>query len=160
MLNNISQAIRRTAQALTLRHPNAVDVEVYRKTFTANAPHTMGGAALLSQADNADYAIQSVTTARMLFLGHLQGADLIGNVQGLAYNPEQILIEAYIEPVDERRALVTCELKKDDRVFWVMPNWVVEYQIKLIRSPNQLPPYVPVYVLEPLEHESDGHAMP
>ena len=102
MLNNVSEAVKRTAQALTIRHPNAVDVEVYRKVVTDEAPRTMGGAALLSQADNADYTIEQVTSARMLFLGHVQGADLVGGL-GVAYNPEQPLIEAYIEPTNERR---------------------------------------------------------
>lgn len=162
MLNQVSEAVKRSARVLTIRHPNSVDVEIYRKVASTDddsSMATMGGAMLLSMADNADYDIERVSLGRMLFLGHIQGADMT-RAGGLTYNPEQPFIEAYIEPTNEQREFEPCEFKKDDRVFWIMPNVVIEYQIKVVRSPTQLPPYVNIYVLEPLEHEPDGDAMP
>lgn len=164
MLNQLPEAIRRSARVLTLRHPNAVDVMVVRKyTMDKNdnvEPNTMGGALMLSYEDESEYETEEITAARMLFLGQLQGADFSDG--GLSYNPEQVLINAYIEPVDDDGQLVAEEVKlyTDDRVFWIMPNTVIEYQIKAIKSPSQIPPYVPVYVLEPLEHTPDTQEMP
>lgn len=162
MLNAVSQAIQRTAQALTLRHPNAVDVAIYRKVSAPSAPATLGGAMWLTNEDRADYSLETVCMGRMLFLGHLQGAAYDNAAQGLTYNPEQIEVQAYIVPVAHltARVALACELKRDDRVFWLLPHGAIEYQIKLVQSPTQLPPYVPVFVLEPLEHETDGTQMP
>ena len=115
---------------------------------------------VLSLEDNADYAIERVTLGKMLFLGHLQGADFSSIGTGLTFTIEPSLIEAYIEPVNANHQSTPITLKKDDRVFWVMPGTVMEYQIKAIRSPTQLPPYVNIYVLEPLEHEPDGDHLP
>ena len=140
MLNQLPEAIRRSARVLTLRHPNAVDVMVVRKyTMDKNdnvEPNTMGGALMLSYEDESEYETEEITAARMLFLGQLQGAD------------------------DGQLVAEEVKLYTDDRVFWIMPNTVIEYQIKAIKSPSQIPPYVPVYVLEPLEHTPDTQEMP
>ncbi len=158
MLNQIAIAARRTSRILTLRHPNAVDVAIYRKVLTrdneakfAEKP-TLGGAMVLSPEDEAEYEIELIGEGKMLFLGRIEGAEHTGD--GLMYSDGDI--SAYIEPLVDNEF----EIKKYDRVFWVLPSHTVEYQISKDASPINIPPYTSIYKLQPIEHSPDGLEMP
>lgn len=156
MLDQINQRIKQSSRLITLRHPNAVDVVVYRKVFDENKEtnddgiRTIGGALFLANEDDADYQIETLGAGKMLFLGKIEGSDFTDD--GLNYNSQQPDVMAYIEPVIADEFIP----KKDDRVFWILPNFTIEYQIIGVGSPSQFPnSRLPVYHLQPIEQSSD-----
>lgn len=153
MLNQVNESIRNSSRLLTLRHPNAVDVAVYRKVFTRNdgdnddSVRTLGGALFLANEDEADYEVELLGAGKMLFLGRVGGSDFA--VDGLNYGDDEI--SAYIEPVIPNEF----QVKKEDRVFWIMPNFTKEYQVKGVGSPSQFPSSrLAVYRLQPIEQST------
>lgn len=155
MFDNINKKIKQTSRTLTLKHPNSVDVLVYRKSFLradedndSENNRTLGGMMMLGNEDEADYIIEAVGTAKMLFLGRILGSEYAFN--GLDYGEEEII--AHIEPINENEFTI----KKDDRVFWVFPNFTKEYQVIGLSSPSQMPT-VPLgsFRLQPLEQSHD-----
>lgn len=164
MLNQVSETARKTANLLTKRHPNSVDVAIYRKVAYDNGDgghrdlQTLGGAMVLTDEDVADYEVELVAQGKMLFLGHLQGAEYSTGSSGLTRSHDQMMIDAYIVAQSEDGK--DMHVKKNDRVFWILPNHVIEYQVKSVRSPTNIPPYIDIFELQPLEHEANGSVMP
>lgn len=153
MLNQVNESIKKASRLMTLRHPNAVDVAVYRKVFTRDdgdnndAIRTLGGALFLANEDEADYEVELLGAGKMLFLGRVAGTDFAG--EGLNFNDEEI--NAYIEPIIQDEF----EVKKEDRIFWILPNFIKEYQVKGIGSPSQFPnSRLAVYRLQPIEQST------
>lgn len=154
MLNQVPQAINRAARVMTLRHPNAVDVWVYRKTFTHDEdnqpdnPLTVGGMMTFGDEDLADYELVKVGVGKMLFLGRISGSDFA--VNGLDYGENDIA--AYIEPLNENEFVV----KNNDRVVWIEAGFAKHFQVFGTTSPLQMPmTRVTVYHLQPLEQPYD-----
>lgn len=67
MLTQIPHAINKSSRLLTLRHPNAVDVWVYRKIFTRQNPETLGGALVLSNEDEDEYELSKLARVKCCF---------------------------------------------------------------------------------------------
>ena len=113
MLTQIPHAINKSSRLLTLRHPNAIDVWVYRKIFTRQNPETLGGALVLSNEDEDEYELIKIGEGKMLFLGRISGSDFAVNT--LDYGENDVV--AYIVPLNENEF----EPKNDDRIM-VLPN--------------------------------------
>lgn len=155
MLNQVNDGIRRASRLMTIRHPNAVDVSVYRKTVVRDEdddpdnPVTIGGAGVLSIRDEVDYTIELLGAGRMMFLGRLDGSS--HSAFGIL-NWSGDEIHAYIEPLIEGEF----EVKKYDRVYWHLIDNFIEYEVKDVLSPSQFPDSrLNVYVLQPLEQSGN-----
>lgn len=154
MLHQVPQAINRAARVMTLRHPNAVDVLLYRKTFTHDEddtpdnPRTVGGMMTFGDEDLAEYEMRQVGAGKMLFLGRISGSDFA--VNGLDFGENDVA--AYIEPNDED----TFTVKNEDRVVWIGAGFAKHFQVLGTTSPIQMPlARVAVYHLQPLEQPYD-----
>ena len=154
MLNQVPNAVNRAARIMTLRHPNAVDVLVYRKIFTYNEdnnftnPRTVGGMMTLADEDLAEYELLQVGSGKMLFLGRIAGSDFAAN--GLDFGENDVA--AYIEPLEENAFFV----KNEDRIVWIGAGFAKHYQVLGTTSPIQMPmARVAMYHLQPLEQPYD-----
>lgn len=160
MLHRVPEKLKNISRVLVLRHPNNVDIAVFRKVNTREDGdgdddiYTIGGVAVLSSEDNAYYEIEHVGDGKMLFLERHQGAEYNSDQTGLVY-PEE-WPKVYIEPNE----LGAWEAKKHDRVFIILPDFTMEYQIKAVDSKINIPPYTKTYYLQPLEHSPNGMEMP
>lgn len=154
MLTQVPYAVNRAARVMTLRHPNTVDVLVYRKTFhhdEDNNPgnlRTVGGMMTLADEDLAQYELLQVGEGKMLFLGRISGSDFA--VNGLDFGENDVA--AYIEPLKENDFTV----KNEDRIVWIGAGFAKHYQVLGTTSPIQMPmSRVAVYHLQPLEQPYD-----
>ncbi len=150
MLEQVPSAINKAARIMTIRHPNAVDVLIYRKTFTYDeddnhANHrTIGGMMSLADEDLAEYELSQIGAGKMLFLGRILGSDFA--VNGLDFGENDVA--AYIEPINENEFVV----KNEDRIVWIMAGFAKHFQVLGTTSPIQMPmARVTVYHLQPLE---------
>lgn len=150
MLTQINDAIKQSSRLMTLRHPNSVDVVLYRKVIKRDdedgddTMRSLGGALFLANEDEADYEIELLGAGKMLFLGRVEGSDFTDD--GLDFTEAEI--HAYIEPINVDEFIP----QKEDRVFWILPNCYIEYQIKGVGSPSQFPQNrLAVYRLQPIE---------
>ena len=159
MLTQINERIQKAARVMAMKHPNAVDVTVFRKVVTREAETkeqgndtesfdddllTIGGAGVMSIRDDADFEPELLGAGRMLFLDRAVAADHAA-FENLGYAPETT---AYIEPLIDGEF----EIKKQDRVFWHLAENVVEYEVKGIQSPSLFPDNrLNVYILQPIE---------
>ncbi|UBQ53886.1 hypothetical protein JF634_12165 [Simonsiella muelleri] len=148
MLTQIPHAINKSSRLLTLRHPNAVDVWVYRKIFTRQNPETLGGALVLSNEDEDEYELIKIGEGKMLFLGRISGSDFAVNT--LDYGENDVV--AYIVPLNENEF----EPKNDDRIIWIGHGFAKHYQIHDTASSIQMPmARMTVFHLQPLEQPFD-----
>lgn len=154
MLTQVPSAINRAARAMTLRHPNAVDVLVYRKTHTHDEdnnpdnPRTIGGMMTLGDEDLAEYELTQIGEGKMLFLGRILGSDFAVNILDYGEND----VTAYIEPLAENAFTV----KNEDRIVWIGAGFAKHYQVLGTVSPIQMPmARVAAYHLQPLEQPYD-----
>lgn len=147
--NPVTEALNRAARAVTLNHPWSIDAVVYRKERTVPVgadKNAIGGAAILGgMSDEADYDVVLQGACKLKFTGQSEAAKLAGGGLSYAMQPE---ITAMIVPIiaDE------FEIKKYDRVYLILPNIYIAYQISDIKSPENLPngrSYL--YYLEPVE---------
>lgn len=159
MLTQINDRIQKAARVMAMKHPNAVDVTVFRKVVTREPETkeqgndtdafdddllTIGGAGVMSIRDDADFEPELLGAGRMLFLGRAGVTDHAA-FENLGYTPE---ITAYIESLIDGEF----EIKKQDRVFWHLAENVVEYEVKGIQSPSLFPDNrLNVYILQPIE---------
>lgn len=148
MNNPINGVLNKAVRRLTLAHVNAVDVAIYRKL--KSDPHigqkTIGGAVELGMDDEADYQIDLLGAAKMLHTERLSGSEHAG--EGFTYADGQILVN--IEPVIEGEF----EVLKYDRVYQILPNMTIAYQVLKVISPTSLPgSRTTVYLLQPLEQQ-------
>lgn len=158
---NVNDALKRTNRMLTLNHPNSVEVAVYRKfmmrdkeAITDDDNHvdndddeilTIGGAGLLSNRDEADFETELLGAGKMLFLDRMSMGEHSG-LDGLGYSEGDVKV--YIEPIIEDEF----SPKKQDRVFWLLPDGAMEFEIKGVFSPTFMPDNrLSVYILQPLE---------
>lgn len=149
MLTKIPDAIRKSSRLMVLRHPNAVDVLVYRKTFLRDEdengenPRTLGGFVSVADEDESEYELQKIGEGKMLFLGRILGSEYALN--GLDFADEDMA--AYVESLDD-----DFTVQKEDRVVWVMAGFAKAYQVASVQSPLQMPESrLQVYHLQPLE---------
>lgn len=154
MLTQVPSAINRAARAMTLRHPNAVDVLVYRKTYTHDEdsnpdnPRTIGGMMTLGDEDLAEYELTQIGEGKMLFLGRILGSDFAVNILDYGEND----VTAYIEPLADNAFTV----KNEDRIVWIGAGFAKHYQVLGTVSPIQMPmARVAAYHLQPLEQPYD-----
>ncbi len=148
MKNPINAVLNRAVRQLTLAHINAVDVAIYRKAGkdAGNDPQTIGGAMELGMDDEAEYQIDLLGAAKMLHTERLPGSEHAG--EGFTYADGQILVN--IEPVIESEF----EVQKYDRVYQILPNMTIAYQVLKVISPTSLPgSRTTVYLLQPLEQQ-------
>lgn len=159
MLNKVPQQVNRASRNVTLRHPNAMDCTVYRKTVDrvstddpeefAGLP-TIGGLGVLDSEDEADYSFEEIGSARILFCGQFQtgGSNWNDADTGIIYpdQPIEAMIECVLKPEEEGFFTVT----KNDMIM-VEPGAgiVMPYQAVGETGSVNIPPYTRKFLIQP-----------
>lgn len=150
MLYQVNDTIKKSSRLLVLRNPMSVDIHVYRKRFTRDENDnpdddlTLGGMMLLGEQDEADFELEFVGEAKMMFLGRIQGSEYA--VNNLDYGENDAV--CYIEPLNDGEFTV----KKQDIIYWLLPNMSKAFQVSSLISPSQMPmSRLAVYHIQPVE---------
>jgi hypothetical protein len=105
MLNNVPATINRSVRAVTLRHPNAMDVQVYRKVLKRTASGSLGGIAnigglgSISGEDEADVGYVYLGDGKIVLCGIYQGQHVVDSNDALeAVTPQEALVECDANP--------------------------------------------------------------
>lgn len=155
MLTNVPTQMRRSGRLVTLKHPNAMDCTVWRKTVlrpadsgTMGGLPNVGGMGLLDAEDEADYDYTEVGDAKIVFIGVWTGEGSNWNDAdtGLIYPPppQEALIECVLDPSDPN--FFTTE--KPDRIS-VEPGGgiVLVFEVAGESGNVMIPPYTRKYIL-------------
>lgn len=150
MINGVPTAITQAARTVTLKHPNAMDCDVYRKVVTRTDDGTLGGLptlgglGVLKSEDEPEFEYQKLGAAKVLMTGqHDDAAGL--NDRGDAIAPSTAQVEAQIEFVD---ATTSTTIQKND-LLAVMPGGgvVIGFEVVGMTSSVNIYPYTPKWVL-------------
>lgn len=166
MLNNVPIQVNNAARQVVLRHPNAMDCTVWRKTVNRAAdgtPATMGGLptigglGVLDAEDEADYSYDEVGDARIVFCGVFQGQS--GNVidadYGLNYPdpPVEALVECLVAPGAEGHFVAD---KPDMVTVYPGAGMALAYEVVGVTGNINIPPYTRKLVLAPRQDMDVG----
>lgn len=149
MLSNVALAVRRSARAVTLNHPNRMGCTVYRKVVTRTEPDslgglpTLGGLGVLDDEDEPDFEYQELGDGSLVMLGTYQGG-FRSDDNTLLDNPNTPQQEAFIEPLIEN----AFTLNKHDLISVVIGDAVLPYEVADITGTVNIPPFTQKYVLQ------------
>lgn len=156
MLNQVAETMRRANRAMVLRHPNALDCQVWRRKVTRTAGAeagtigglpTLGGLTVMDSDDEPEADYELLGEGRVLFAGTYQPTAL-SDRRDVAMPDDQQPGIALIEPVE----CGAFEPKDGDLVMG-MPGAgiVVTWEVTGVLNTVNIPPYVPKYELMPQE---------
>lgn len=165
MLTTVPSAVRRSSRIVTLRHPNAMDCTVWRKTITrpADGPEetmgdlpTLGGMGVLDGEDEAEFEFTEIGDARILMAGVADMSGMQWNDADTGLVPGQMPVEATIEFVDDDLA-ATDYVRKPDLIS-VEPGGgiVLHFEVLGELSSVNIPPYTRRYALAQRSDEVVG----
>lgn len=159
MLTSVPTAINNASRQVTLRHPNAFDVVIYRKEVNrveldgqgdpsemGGAP-TLGGMGVLRSEDEADFDYQPLGEGKMLFAAPFGVTDVVKHGDSLVAE-------------NQREVLVECKAKPDAPDFWVAETGdllmvdlgmgvIMAYELVTISGTVNVPPYTRRYMANP-----------
>lgn len=151
MLNSVPKATARAARMVTLRHPNAIDCTVWRKTLqrptegeSVGGVPSIGGMGLLDAEDEAEYTYTVVGDAKVLMGGTWddQASNWNDADTGVIY--DKAPREAMIEMIDEANGYV----QKPDRITLEPGGGItLVYEVLGEGSSMAIPPYTRSYMI-------------
>jgi hypothetical protein len=147
MLNNVALSLRRANRNVTLRHPNAIPCQLYRRQVTrtdglaagtmGGAP-TLGGLGMLDSDDEPEVEYTLLGDAKVLMLGMMQPGGM-SDARDTTEDEFETTREASIEPITE-----SAFEPKDADLVCVFPGGgiVVTYEVTKILATVHIPPYL------------------
>jgi hypothetical protein len=135
MLNTVPAQIAKAARIVTMRHPNAFDVVIYRKRILRLEPKTLGGLAVLADEDESDVDWDLLGEGKLLFSDQYAGSNWSSDQDNINYSASGFF--AQIEPLDD-----AIQLQKTDIVY-LLPGGgaAIAYEITNIPSTIGIPGY-------------------
>lgn len=156
MLHQIPVNTQKTMRNVVLKHPNGMEVAVYRKvvkrrdedpdSFMGGMP-TLGGMGVLDSEDEDDFELSSLGDGKLLPCEPFQTSSVVDRGDGV--DPaDGVLLYAMIEPLQECGCDGHFELKTHDYVFLVVWEGVYTgYEVVGREANINIPPFVARYVL-------------
>lgn len=156
MLYQIPQNTQKTMRAVVLKHPNSMDVAIYRKvvkrkdldpdSMLGGLP-TLGGMGVLDSEDEDDFDMMPIGDARMLPCEAFQPSSVVDRGDGVD-GADGVWAYAMIEPLAAPDDPEHFELKTHDFVFVVVwEGTYVGYEVVGREANINIPPFVARYVL-------------
>jgi hypothetical protein len=164
MLNNVPKTVNKSARIVVLRHPNAMDCQVWRKVVNrpdepaaggglpvrVDSLPTIGGLGSTSKEDEADIDYELLGDAKAILTGIFAGNSLMDADDAIEPTvPQQ---EALVESVDapESGGFV---VDKDDLVLLTPGGGVVlPFEVVDVIGTVNVPPYTRKFVLQPRDN--------
>jgi len=157
MLHQIPINTNSTMRTVVLRHPNSVEVSVFRKEVkrvdaatpgTMGGLPTLGGMGVLDSEDEDDFEFTPLGDGKLLPCEAFQPSDMVDRNDGINA-AEGVLMYCMIEPVVKPDAPEYFELKTHDLVFLVVWEGVyVGYEVVGRETNINIPPYTRRYMLQ------------
>lgn len=153
MLNSVPTQINKMARSVTLRHPNAIDVTVFRKSLERTATTStggipdIGGLAVLDSEDESEVDWGEVGDGRMLRCQPFERSNTVNRGDSLDQSSPDyfVTIESLIAP-GETGYFVP---KKHDVVYVFMGQDVkIAYEIVDVKGDVDVSPYTRAYLLQ------------
>jgi hypothetical protein len=150
-ISAIPQRVMEATATVTRKHPNSLDVTIYRKVLKRKSDGemgglpTLGGLGVLSPDDEDEYEYREVGEGRMLITSRFDG-ELDTTDREDSFVPEAAMIEATIAPLVGPQF----DIHKYDLVA-AMPGGgvVIGYEILKLPTTTTIYPYTTKYVLAP-----------
>lgn len=167
MLNNVAVQLNKANRMATLRHPNACECSVLRKTVnrvsdgdpdTFSGLPTIGGLGVLDSEDEANYDYIKIGEGMVVLMGVFQtnGGNWSDADTNIGY-PDIPLVEAMVEcslNPDEEGFFVTG--KHDVLVIHFGAGIVVPYEVVGETGSVAIPPYTKRYIIQPRSDDTIG----
>ena len=157
MLHQIPINTNSTMRTVVLRHPNSVEVSVFRKEVkrvdaatpgTMGGLPTLGGMGVLDSEDEDDYDYAELGDGKLLPCEAFQPSDMVDRNDGINA-AEGVLMYCMIEPMVKPDAPEYFELKTHDLVFLVVWEGIyVGYEVVGRETNINIPPYTRRYMLQ------------
>lgn len=84
VITGANTQISKAARNVVLRHPNAFDIVLYRKTVERDSPALLGGALVLSSEDEPDFDYDELGNGRIVFVDQYAGMTAFSDSQTVA----------------------------------------------------------------------------
>jgi hypothetical protein len=151
MLTQVPNGLRQANRIMVLRHPNAVDALVFRRSVTRTAGAgagnagglpTLGGLTVMDSEDEPEVSYIELGQAKVLFTGAYERQTINDRRDAPEAAP---LGEALIEPTSAPAAF---DIRDGDMVH-VLPGLgtVIPFEVTNVINTVNIPPYVPRYEL-------------
>lgn len=150
MLNQVSNGMRVAQRGVVMRHPNAMDCQVWRRrvnrTEGANGElgglPTLGGIGVTDSEDEPESDYELLGSGKVLFTGRYEGSTMQDNKE----SAEATTGVALIEPLE-----IDAFTPKDSDLVMAMPGGgvVIPYEVTNVLNTVNIPPYVAKYELSP-----------
>lgn len=159
MIDAAPRRINSASRTVTLKHPNSMDCEIWRKVVKRAAPGdeemggrpTLGGLGVLTAEEEPEFDYEKLGEGRILLTGHYDGM-LSAVDRGDSLAQEVAFVQALIEPLEAGQFVMT----REDLV-GVMPGGgvLIGYEIVDIPGSVNIYPYSTKYVLAPRDVLTD-----
>ena len=157
MLHQIPINTNKTMRTVVLRHPNSMEVAVFRKVLKRvddSAPGTMGGLptlggmGVLDSEDEDDYDFAALGDGKLLPCEAFQPSSMVDRDDGIDA-AEGVMLYCMVEPVALPGTDESFELKTHDLVFLIVWEGVyVGYEVVGRETNINIAPFVRRYVLQ------------
>lgn len=156
MLYQIPMNTQKTMRTVVLKHPNAMDVAVFRKVLKRQDEQpdsmmgglpTLGGMGILDSEDEDDFEMQPLGEGRLLPCEPFQASQMVDRNDGI--DPaDGVYTYCMIESTGAPGSPEDFELKSHDYVFIVVWEGVYTgYEVVGRETNINIPPFVRRYVL-------------
>jgi hypothetical protein len=153
MLNNVPHQMNLMARNVTLRHPNNMDCEIYRKVVTRTAATetegypTLGGMTVLDSEDESAIDWTDLGAGKLLNCEPFQSAQMVNRDDGIDQaTPEMyVMIEFVLPPTDPDAKVVG---KHDVLMIEVSADVKIGYEVMEVDAVVNVPPYARRYRIE------------
>lgn len=153
MLTQIPKNTNKAMRAVLLKHPNAVDVAVFRKKLNRlddgvmGGLPTLGGLGVLDSEDEDDIDYVPLGDAKLLPCEAFQPSDMVDRGDGIDAS-EGVMLSCMIEPVAKPESDEYFKLKTHDLVFLIIWEGVyVGYEVEGTETNINIPPFTRRYML-------------
>jgi len=146
----ISDSINQAVRMVTINHPLSLEAIIYRKERKSpiSDKDTIGGAGIIGGIDDeSEYELTCQGSCHIKFTGTQEAGEIVE--YGATYSGQ--IYQAMIEPCNEGEFVI----EKYDRVYLVLPNIQLSYEVINIKSTLSLMNgQTKLYELQPLEQSA------
>ncbi|MDQ7977148.1 hypothetical protein QYH69_07795 [Paraburkholderia sp. SARCC-3016] len=153
MLSTVPQQMNLMARNVTLRHPNSMDCEVYRKVVTRTSDTetegypTLGGMTVLDSEDEAAIDWEEIGPAKLLNCEPFVSAQMVNRDDGIDQaNAEMYVMVEFLTPAADPNAKVVD--KHDVLVIEISTDVKIAYEVMEVDAVVNVPPFARRYRIE------------
>lgn len=156
MINQIPINTNKAMRSVVLRHPNSVEVAVFRKKINRTDTSipgvmggipTLGGMGVIDTEDEDDFDYEDIGDGKMLPCEAFQPSDMVDRDDGIN-SAEGVMLYCMVEPIASQDSCGYFELKTHDLIFLVVWEGVyIGYEVVGRETNINIPPFTRRYML-------------